>query len=180
MIPRRLQSWAGRGLLALGLIVAMPASFGEVTTETQLKAAFLVNFMKYVEWPMQRTSANICLFGRDSLGPYLAAYEGRQVGGLELRVRRVSSPDQLAECHALFVPDTEEARFGAVLRWVGGQSILTVSDAEIFTRDGGAIALVHAEGRLQFDLNTEALTRARLRPASQMVRLARQVIGTPR
>jgi hypothetical protein len=149
-------------------------------TETQLKAAFLVNFMKYVEWPMPRGSANICLFGRDSLGPYLAAYEGRQVGGVELRVRRVSSPEQMADCHLLFVPETEEARFGAVLRWVGRQPILTVADAETFTREGGAIALVHADGRLQFDLNAEAFGRANLRPGSQMVRLARQVIGSPR
>lgn len=170
----------GRLVLALGGMLAVPSSFGEVTTEAQLKAAYLVNFMKYVEWPLQRTTANICLFGRDSLGPYLATYEGRQVAGLELRVRKVSSPEQLGECHALFVPETEEARFGAVLRWVDRQPILTVSDSEVFTRDGGAIALVRAEGRLQFDINADALSRANLKPSSQMMRLARHVVGMTR
>lgn len=163
-----------------GLALAVPASFGQVTTEAQLKAAYLVNFLKYVEWPVQRPALTICLFGRDSLGPSLASYEGRQIGGRELKIRRVGSPEQLADCHELFIADTEEARFGAVLRWVENQPILTVSDAEGFTRDGGAIALVRSDGRLQFDVNADALARAGLKPSSQMMRLARQVIGSVR
>jgi hypothetical protein len=162
---------------AAGLALAASASHGQVATEAQLKAAYLVNFLKYVEWPVQRAHLTICLFGRDSLGPSLAGYEGRQIGGRELRIRKVSSPEQLADCHELFIPDTEEARFGAVLRWVENQPILTVSDAEVFTRDGGAIALIRAEGRLQFNVNADALARAGLKPSSQMMRLARQIIG---
>ena len=67
-----------------------------------------------------------------------------------------------------------------MLRWVENQPILTVSDAEGFTRDGGAIALVRSDGRLQFDVNADALARAGLKPSSQMMRLARQVIGSVR
>ena len=166
--------------LALGLVLTVPTTFGEVASEGQLKAAYLVNFLKYVEWPGTRTTVTICLFGRDSLGPYLASYEGRQVGGRELRIRKVNSPEQLADCQELFIPDTEEARAGTVLRWVDKQAILTVSDSETFTRDGGAIALIRTEGRLQFDINADVLNRANLRASSQMLRLARQVIGGSR
>lgn len=170
-----------RGLaLAMALVMVAPSTLGEVTTEAQLKAAYLVNFLKYVEFPVTRTTVNLCLFGRDSIGPYLASYEGRQVGGRELRIRKVSSPEQLADCQELFVPETEEARFGAVLRWVDRQPILTVSDAETFTRDGGGIALIRAEGRLQFEVNVEALTRAGLRASPQMLRLARPMTGSTR
>jgi hypothetical protein len=80
----------------------------------------------------------------------------------------------------MFVPETEEARFGAVLRWVDNLPVLTVSDADVFARQGGAIALVRADGRLQFDINIDVLNRAGLKPHSQMMRLARQVIGTPK
>lgn len=166
--------------LAIGLALAMPSTFGEVTSESQLKAAYLVNFLKYVEWPGTRTTINICLFGRDSLGPYLANYEGRQVAGRELRIRKVSSPEQLADCQELFIPDTEEARISAVLRWVDRQPILTVSDSETFVRDGGAIALIRNDGRLQFDVNADAIGRANLKASSQMLRLARQVSGGSR
>ena len=174
---RALQRLAQRLALALGLALAMPATFGEVTSESQLMAAYLVNFLKYVEWPASRSTINICLFGRDSLGPYLAGYEGRQISGRELRIRKVSSPEQLADCQELFIPETEEARVGAVLRWVDRQAILTVSDLETFTRDGGAIALIRNDGRLQFDINHDAINRAGLKASSQMLRLARQVVG---
>ena len=166
---------------AVLLLLALPgvSSHAQVSSEPQLKAAFLVNFLKYIEWPASNAStATICLFGRDTLGPYLTNYEGRTIGGRELRVRRINGPDQVAECQILFVPDTEDARFGAVLRWVENLPVLTVSDADIFTRQGGAIALVRADGRLQFDINVDVLGRAGLKPHSQMMRLARQVIGT--
>lgn len=177
---RALQRLAQRLALALGLALAMPATFGEVTSESQLKAAYLVNFLKYVEWPASRSTINICLFGRDSLGPYLAGYEGRQIAGRELRIRKVSSPEQLTDCQELFIPETEEARVGAVLRWVDRQPILTVSDVETFTRDGGAIALIRTDSRLQFDVNHEAIGRAGLKASSQMLRLARQIVGGSR
>lgn len=180
MPAQNLLRLASRIALAATLALAVPASFGEATTEAQLKAAYLVNFLKYVEFPGTRTTVNLCLFGRDSLGPYLAGYEGRQVGGRELRIRRVNSPEQIADCQELFIPDTEEARLAAVLRWVDKQPILTVSDAETFIHEGGAITLVRAEGRLQFEVSVEALNRAGLRASPQMLRLARPTGGATR
>jgi hypothetical protein len=180
MPAKSLRHLASRITLAAIVALAMPSSFGEVTTEAQLKAAYLVNFLKYVEFPGTRTTVNLCLFGRDSLGPYLAGYEGRQVGGRELRIRRVNSPEQIADCQEIFVPDTEEARLAAVLRWVDKQPILTVSDAETFTREGGGIALIRADGRLQFEVNVEALNRAGMRASPQMLRLAKPMSGAAR
>lgn len=167
----------GRLAATFMFVLACGHGFAEVNTEQQLKAAFLVNFLKYIEWPGNGSSATICLFGRDQLGPYLANYEGRSVAGKELRVRRVNGPDQIADCQLVFVPDTEEARIGAVLRWLEGKPVLAVSDVDNFARQGGGIALARSEGRLQFDVNADSLTRAGLKPSSQMMRLARQVIG---
>lgn len=166
--------------LAVLVLCALPVAHApaEVNSESQLKAAFLVNFLKYIEFPPSTVStATICLFGRDTLGPYLANFEGRSIASKELRIRRISGPDQLAGCQLLFIPDTEEARFAIALRWVEAMPVLTVSDADIFTRQGGGIALVRAEGRLQFDVNADALSRVGLKPSSQMMRLARQVTG---
>ena len=166
-----------RSLLSICLLLAAPCALALTATEQQLKAAYLVNFLKYVEWPDTSVHPTICLFGRDVMSGPLSAYEGRLIGGQELVVRRVSSPEQFGECRILFVPDVEDARFAAVLRWTEGQPILTVSDAEYFARQGGGIALVHDESRLQFDVNLDNLNRGRLKAASQMLRLARQVIG---
>ncbi len=168
------------GRLAAPLLLGAACGLGlaaEVNSEQQLKAAFLVNFLKYVEWPGAGPTATICLFGRDQLGPYLANFEGRSIVGKELRVRRVNGPDQIADCQIVYIPDTEEARVGAVLRWLENRSVLTVSDADNFARQGGGIALVRSDGRLHFDVNAEVLSRVGLKPSSQMMRLARQVVG---
>ena len=169
-------------LIVMLFLLAVPATLGytQGNSEQQLKAAYLVNFLKYIEWPVTGSSATICMFGRDQIGPFLTSYEGRLIAGKELRVRRVNGPDQTADCQLLFIPDTEEARFAAVLRWVENQPVLTVSDAEAFTHQGGGITLVRADGRLQFDVNINALNQAGLKPSSQMMRLARKVIGTAR
>lgn len=167
-------------LLAVSLLLTAPASFAQMTTETQLKAAFLVNFLKYVEWPDGSIGATICLFGRDSLGSQLASYEGRMQGGREIHIRRVSSEDQLQGCQEVFTPAAEEARFALLLKWVDKSPILTISDGEFFARDGGAIALIQGDGRLHFEINAEALNRAGLRANPQMSRLARRIYGLPR
>lgn len=167
----------------LATLFALWTSFalGQPDSEPQLEAAYLVNFMKYVDWPASnRPYTTICLFGRDTLGSFLAGYEGRSVGGKELRIRRANSSDDMSHCQLVFIPDIEEARIGVVLRWVQGQPILTVSDAEGFTRLGGGIELARGSGRVQFMVNAEVLARSGLSPSSQMLRLAQRVIGGER
>ena len=166
--------------LAAMLVPATTPAIAEVSTEPQLKAAYLINFLKYVEWPVTSATITLCLFGRNSLGPYLAIHEGRQIGGRELRIRKVSNAEQLLDCQELFIPDTEAAHFASIRRWADKQPILTVSDAEIFPREGGAIALVRSDGGLRFDVNAANLEHAGLRVSPLMIRLARQVIGAPR
>lgn len=170
---------AGWRLLLLWLMLASPAGLGysQVMSEAQLKAAYLVNFLKYVEWPYPRVNATLCLVGRDSLGPALTGYDGQRIGDSILRVRRVSAPEQAADCQLIFISDSDEARQATVLRWVDRFPVLTVSDGENFLREGGAIMLVRVDGRLQFEVNAEAMARAGLKPSSQMMRLARQVSG---
>lgn len=164
-------------VLALGL---RGAAAEQVASEGQLKAAYLVNFLKYVDWPPNQPYVTLCVFGRSNLMTYLAAYEGRQIGGREMRLRRVHRPEQFGHCQELFVPEAEEARFAAIVLWTDRMPVLTVSDAEHFARDGGAISLIRADGRLQFDINTDTLARSGLKPTSQLMRLARQVFGAGR
>lgn len=163
------------------LAVALSATAGDqVASEGQLKAAYLVNFLKYIDWPAAQTQLTLCVYGRSPLLAYLAAYDGRLIGGRELRLRRIGGPEKLADCHELYIPDTEEPRFAALLHASDRMPVLTVSDAEHFARDGGAISLVRHDGRLQFDVNTDTLARSGLKPTSQLMRLARQVFGAGR
>ncbi|MFZ2971790.1 MAG: YfiR family protein [Ferribacterium limneticum] len=167
--------------LAAVLLASVSLAFAQPDSEPQLESAYLVNFLKYVEWPASnRSTATICLFGRDTLGPFLSGHEGRVIGGKELRIRRVQSPDDMPNCQLVYIPDVEEARIGAVLRWIQGMPILAASNADGFARSGGGIELLRNGGRVQFIVNAETLSRHGLNPSSQMLRLANRVIGSDR
>lgn len=167
--------------LAALLFAGVTLAFAQPDSEPQLESAYLVNFLKYVEWPTSnRNTTTICLYGRDTLGPFLSNHEGRVIGGKELRIRRVNSPDDMSNCQLLYIPDVEEARIGAVLRWIQGMPILAASNADGFARSGGGIELLRTGGRVQFIVNADTLSRHGLNPSSQMMRLANRVIGGER
>ena len=84
-LPRRAIAVLCGGGLVLALLNPLAAS-AQAVPEPQLRAAYLVNFMKYVEWPGGGATATICIYGRDTLSAHLAPYEGRSVQGRELRV----------------------------------------------------------------------------------------------
>jgi hypothetical protein len=150
------------------------------STEAQLKAAFLVNFFKYVEWPQAPAEYRLCLFGRTELWPYLAPYEGRQVAGKPLHVQRINGAEEAAHCHQVFLPASEATSTSAVLGEVARAPVLTVGENDAFLVAGGGIALAPSSGQLQFDINARALKQARLKAGSPMLRLARSVRGQER
>lgn len=167
--------------LAAVLLIGISVAYAQPDSEPQLEAAYLVNFMKYIEWPASnRHTTTICLFGRDTLSAYLSSHEGRLVGGKELRIRRVNSPEDMSNCQLIYIPDVEEGRIGAVLRWIQDLPILAASNADGFARAGGGIELLRNGGRVQFIVNADTLSRHGLNPSSQMMRLANRVIGGER
>lgn len=169
---------------ALG-ISGRPAAPGEVLaqttlTEAQLKAAFVLNFARYMEWPAASFAAKdtpvlACVTGQDTIGPALTALEGRSVQGRPLHVRRNVSLEAVAGCHVLFIAEAEERRVMPVLRAVAGQPVLTVSDSERFIEIGGHIGLVVVDERLQFEINRRALEASQLKAGAPLLKLARNL-----
>lgn len=176
---RRVSRLCRLALACLPLAAALVpgAVWAETASEAQLRAAYLVNFLKYVEWPAANAGATICVLGRDTLAAPLATYEGRAILGRVIRIRRVNQPDQLADCQEVFVPEGDEERFAGAIRNLGRQPVLTVGENARFVEQGGGVALVRVDNRLVFDVNLGALQRAGLKVSPQMLRLARDVVG---
>lgn len=149
--------------------------------EYQIKAAYLLNFARYVEWPVGRLPAGaplrLCLLGRDPFNGALSGLEGRSVQGHDVRLRVADGVEQASDCHMVFVSDSEERRLGVILRTLGARGVLTVSDIEGFAEAGGDIGLVTEDSRVRFDINQLSLTRDSLKASSQLLRLGRNVIG---
>ena len=150
--------------------------------EYRVKAAFLYQFFKFVEWPSQAfhaTNQTICIGVVDG-GPManaLQSVEGKEAKGRRVVIKRFKEPEELEFCHILFISSGMEDRMGEILDRLKGTSTLTVSDIDGFARRGGMINFITVENKIQFEINVEAAERAKLQISSHLLRLARIVSG---
>ena len=166
-------------LSLLGALLALPgaSAWPQPMSEAQLKASYLISFLKYIEWPGNPEALQLCLLGREELSPHLRAYEGRLIDGKPLRLLKITQNEQLAGCQMLYVADAEGDRLTQVSTLVGNRPVVIVSERVEPGRHQGAIALETVGGRIVFDINADAINRAGVRVASPMLRLARQIHG---
>jgi hypothetical protein len=164
--------------VALGLL----APRARAESEYEVKAAYLLNFAKLVEWPSAAFASGkgtlvIGVVGRGPVGDEVArTLAGASANGRPIEVRHVAASDAaaLAACQVLFVPDTE--RIDPVLAAVQGRPVLVVGEAEEFARRGGAIGFVKDAGTVKFAANPKAAARNGLTVSAKLLRVAREVI----
>jgi hypothetical protein len=151
-------------------------------SEYQLKAAFLFNFTKFVEWPYSsfedsQSPIVLGIVGDDPFGDDLARIiAGQKVQGRSLAIRKERWGDDLRGCHVLFISASELDHSARILGGVRSASVLTVSDMEGFAEAGGVIQFVTQENRVRFVVNLDAATQKKLRLSAKLLALAR-VIG---
>ncbi len=152
-------------------------------SEYEVKAAFLYNFARFVEWPAEAghdpaAPFVIAVLGHDPFGPILdETVAGKTVGGRPIEVRRVSRPDEAREAQIVFVSPSERPNVAAILKALERPGVLTVGDTDGFAVQGGAINFtVHAR-RVRFEINPAAAEQARLKMSSQLLKLATLVAG---
>jgi hypothetical protein len=143
--------------------------------EYEVKAAFLFNFAKFVEWPPSEQGAllELCVLGEDPFGEVLDSLEGREIQGRALHIRRLHDAGERAGCHILFVSVSESSRLDALIAEVAGDSgLLAVSDIRGFAGRGGAIELFLDGNRVRFAVNRSAALRTGLVLSSRLLQLA--------
>ncbi len=149
---------------------------GELS-ESQVKAGFLYNFARFTQWPAAKSGPfDLCILGWDPFGAVLTPYEGRDVSGREVRLRRRVGLDEAASCDLLYIAPSEARRLVPILRAVAGLPVLTVSDIDGFTDVGGMIELLSVDDRIRFDVNLDSVGLARLHFNANMLQAARRVI----
>jgi hypothetical protein len=138
-------------------------------TEYQVKAAYLFNFLKFVEWPgdpLADTHGHwvIGIVGDNPFGDELTqTISGKTVQGHELQIKRFQPGEDLHTCHVLFISVSEKKRLPSLLAALSGSSVLTVADMDHFIESGGMIQFVMEEKRVRFAIDVGASTRARLK-----------------
>ena len=146
--------------------------------EYQVKAAFLYNFAKFVEWP-PGTFANfndpigICIAGQNPFGSTLDyMVQGKKVGDRAFAVRRLPDTQQARSCQILFIGAGEWKRVRGLLDGLKGSSVLTVGETDDFTSLGGIIAFQLQGPRVRIHIALEPAERAKLRISSKLLSLA--------
>lgn len=172
--------------LAVHLLVVLlpaPALRAETTAskEYQIKAAFLFNFLQFVEWPATTFPAadspiSIGILGDDPFGTALdAVVRDENVRGRRLVIQRSHRIDDLQTCHLLFICKSEQRRIDGILSRLAARPVFTVSEINGFARQGGIVSL-YADGRkIRFEINMGAARRSDLKLSSQLLELGRIV-----
>jgi hypothetical protein len=180
IIRRAALGWS-RVVFALGLVLAFgftPATGAREDTEYQVKAAFLLNFARFVEWPSSAFASpsaplTIGILGDDPFGAVLdKLIVGKTVENHPLVLKRVTDVDAAVGCQLLFICESQKAQTADILQRLQGKPVLTVSDVERFTEAGGMICLKRRQDMIRFDINLHAAESNGLKISSRLFKLA--------
>lgn len=154
-------------------------------SEYEVKAAFLYNFVKFVEWPAQSfpdrtTPFLIGVLGEDLFGGFLdKAVEGKVINERKLKVLRADQLENLKKCHLIFISRSEKGRLNQILADLKTASILTVGDTERFAERGGVINFTMPADMVRFEINVSAAERAGLKISSKLLGVAKIITSEP-
>ncbi|HXJ39060.1 MAG TPA: YfiR family protein, partial [Bryobacteraceae bacterium] len=165
-----------------GMVLTLTA-FAQPVHEYHVKAAFLFNFARFVEWPPQTfksetTPWHICILGRDPFGDALSeATAGRVVLGRPFALIGISDTSHAGDCQILFVSSSERRHLRSTLAELSTAGILTVGESEGFAAQGGIVNFKVEDGKVRLEINIEAAGQAHLRISSKVLNLAYIVRG---
>lgn len=171
--------------LLVALVSSACAPAGRAQTEApgeyQLKAAFLFNFAKFIDWPATsfatpQSPFTICILGTDPFGHAMDdALQGKTVGDRPVTVKRSKDLADARRCQMVFVSSSEKRRVREILGSLRGTNALVVGESEGFAEAGAAVQFTIEDDRVRFLINTDAAARAGLKVSSKLLSLARVV-----
>jgi hypothetical protein len=168
-------------LALLGPILLAQAA--RTTSESELKAAFVYNFAKFVTWPRESHSPSgkplvIGVLGDPELGLTLQRLlQAKTLNGRPLEVAIFGTIGELRITDVLFIHSERKTTLQSALRITAGLPVLTVGDSDDFAELGGVVQLVTEDRRMRFDINVAAAEQAGLRIQAQLLKLARATPG---
>lgn len=165
-------------VLLLCLIFSLRTFAQEPAPEYQIKAAFLFNFAKFVDWPPQafpqpNSPIIIGVLGKNVFGHYLEdTIRDKEVKNRRFEIKEFTSVNDAVNCHILFISPTLKDDLPKILTALHNASVLTVSESDEFIKAGGMIDFTIEESKVHFQINDDAAKKAGLRISSKLLSLA--------
>lgn len=166
-----------RPLLAT-ILLSNPLAAIAQASEAEIKAAFILNFAKFVEWSdeqqLSEQQFSFCFIGSDRYKKDIRKQiENKRVKSLATDAHFLSYTDSFEHCRVIFMRDLEPSQLAYVMDSLGGLNILTVGESEQFMRSGGMIRFYANQGKLRFEINPSAAKKQQLTISSKLLNLAR-------
>jgi hypothetical protein len=170
-----------RFLILAALLFGVRAEAQSPMNEAQVKAMFVYNFLKFVEWPVDSSVGAkdpfvVIIIGdgatADACEQFLAS---KSIGERPVVVRRLRWDQSLAGARAAFVLERDAKKLHRVLDAAASAGVLTIGEGEDFATHGGVIALLVEDRKVRFDVDTTAAQVARLRVSSKLLALTHAV-----
>ena len=182
-ILRAFPSRVGPLLALLVLLVPLlPLQAARPVSEYAVKAAFLLNFTRFVEWPTNafadaKSPLVIGVLGENPFGELLSqTLAGQATQGRPLVLRHLNPGDDTAGCHLLFLGSSVHDSVGSILESLKNSPVVTVGEHERFVDLGGMIGFVLVKDSVRFDINPAVATAARLKLSAKLLAVARSVV----
>jgi hypothetical protein len=173
----------GRAFLAalLCLLPTFAVAADQPVDAGQMKAVFVINFLRFVDWPPSHVAAAraplvVAVLGDRAFIEELRAYaSGQSVDGHAIEVKAVEKPQDARGAHLLFIGASESANLASILEIAETSALLTVGDTDGYARAGVILNLYTADSRVRIEANPAAATRTGLRLSAHLLRIARIV-----
>jgi hypothetical protein len=170
-------------MMAAAALPARSAGGAEAPNEYQVKAVFLFNFSRFVEWPVPAVGGPnepfvIGIVGNDPFGTRLdEAVHGEQINQHPLQIRRFGSVSDIGDCQILYIDRSQSAQLRQILAALGHRNTLTVADFEGSAEHGVMMQFVTESNRIRLRINVDAAKVAGLTISSKLLRPA-EIVGT--
>ena len=166
-------------ILLTSLVSVSSAENGQFS-EGSIKAAYIFNFLRFVEWPEVPTNFDVCVLNpkKSYMSPF-EALESQTLGGRKLMIEYLKAeelPTQLKQCHVLFVTDNDDGDQAMALNYSKDLPILTIGESSDFLENGGMVYLANRNNKIRFDISLDPVEQSDLRITSRILRLADNVI----
>jgi hypothetical protein len=166
------------------LLAVLIAQGQQKPSDYQVKAVYLYNFGRFVEWPSNtpadKGDFTVCVLGNDPFGSTLdATLAGETIRGKNVVAKRISTPQESVNCQILFLSTAEAAQINKIMESLDNAAVLTVSDIPQFSQRGGMIQFVLEGNRIRFEVNLTATRRAGLSLSSELLKVATAVRRNP-
>ncbi len=180
-LPRESSWGVAVWLLLISSLLSLQPIYAQTAEVSQVKAAYLYNFAKFVEWPSDASRgtgepAVICVVGDERTRVALeTAIIGKKVVGRRIEARSPSTGKEFRACQVLFIGFPDKERILAILHTLAGSSVLTVGQTNGFASLGGMINLVEKSGSIELEINPETAGAAGLKVSSRLLVVSRIV-----